>query len=121
MLSYADNVKYVLESGIQVLAQQGDKDFVCNWEGGYNWVQNLDWHHKDAFVKQELKEQLNQDNELQAWGKSEGGLTFLKVKDAGHMVPMDQPKNALFILDNLLQTYHRLDNQQENINYNKTN
>lgn len=27
----------------------------------------------------------------------------MKVKDAGHMVPMDQPLNALFILDSLLK------------------
>lgn len=30
--------------------------------------------------------------------KSYGPLTFLKVHDAGHLVPMDQPKAALEML-----------------------
>jgi len=58
-----------------------------------------------------LKELYNDDNELYAWGKSIDGLTFLKVKDAGHMVPMDQPKNALFILHNLLKQNNNIINE----------
>ncbi len=30
-----------------------------------------------------------------------GGLTFLRVYDAGHMVPADQPKAALALLNQL--------------------
>lgn len=35
--------------------------------------------------------------------KSHGPLTFLKVHDAGHMVPMDQPKASLQMLQNWMQ------------------
>ncbi|KAM7279403.1 hypothetical protein ACFE04_006537 [Oxalis oulophora] len=35
--------------------------------------------------------------------KSHGALTFLKVHDAGHMVPMDQPKAALQMLKSWMQ------------------
>ena len=31
--------------------------------------------------------------------KNHGPLTFLKVHDAGHMVPMDQPKASLKMLE----------------------
>jgi carboxypeptidase C (cathepsin A) len=34
---------------------------------------------------------------------SADGLVFLKVLNAGHMVPMDQPANALFMLNTFLQ------------------
>lgn len=35
--------------------------------------------------------------------KNHGPLTFLKVHDAGHMVPMDQPKAALEMLQRWMQ------------------
>lgn len=35
--------------------------------------------------------------------KNYGPLTFLKVHDAGHMVPMDQPKAALEMLHRWMQ------------------
>ena len=35
--------------------------------------------------------------------KGFGPLTFLKVRDAGHMVPMDQPKASLEMLRRWMQ------------------
>lgn len=35
--------------------------------------------------------------------KSHGPLTFLKVHNAGHMVPMDQPKASLEMLKRWIQ------------------
>lgn len=35
--------------------------------------------------------------------KGHGPLTFLKVHDAGHMVPMDQPKASLEMLTRWMQ------------------
>lgn len=34
MLSYAGDVKTLLEANIPVLVYSGNKDFICNWEGG---------------------------------------------------------------------------------------
>jgi len=34
--------------------------------------------------------------------KSANGLSFVRVYQAGHMVPHDQPKNALALLDHIL-------------------
>lgn len=35
--------------------------------------------------------------------KSNGPLAFLRIHDAGHMVPMDQPKAALEMLKSWMQ------------------
>ena len=34
--------------------------------------------------------------------RSSGGLTFLQVYDAGHMVPTDQPAVALAMIQNFI-------------------
>ena len=39
------------------------------------------------------------EDEIVGYSQSYGGLTFLKVKNAGHMVPMDQPLNALAMIE----------------------
>ncbi|PHU25547.1 Serine carboxypeptidase 3 [Capsicum chinense] len=66
----------LLEDGINLLIYAGEYDLICNW-----------------LV----------DGEEKGVKKSYGPLTFLKVHDAGHMVPMDQPKAALEMLQRWTQ------------------
>jgi len=95
--SFKTQVASLLESKIRVLVYNGDQDFVCNYIGGQDWVTNLDWSGKSAF----------EDADMSAWvvdGEDAGlvkiasGLTFLRVYQSGHMVPMDQPSRALSML-----------------------
>jgi len=58
-------------------------------------VQNLEWRGKDAFNQAPLVEYLNPAGTSMGQVKTVDTLTFFKVYDAGHMVPMDQPENAL--------------------------
>jgi len=101
ILDMSSKIATVLESGLSVLVYSGDKDFVCNWRGGEAWTAAVPWSGKDEFNKATYKE----------WavdGKPAGSLKayknfkFLRVYDAGHMVPMDQPANALAMLQAFL-------------------
>ncbi|WVY95752.1 hypothetical protein V8G54_027903 [Vigna mungo] len=64
----------LLEDGINLLIYAGEYDLICNWLGNSRWVHALEWSGKNEFA------------------------TSLEVHDAGHMVPMDQPKAALEML-----------------------
>jgi serine carboxypeptidase-like clade 4 len=86
----------MLNAGIRALVYSGKEDWICNWYGGRDWVRSMQWNGQTSFVPKIDK--------LSKWtfeGKSvgefatEGPLTFLAVEEAGHMVPMDQPKVAL--------------------------
>ncbi|XP_020598659.1 serine carboxypeptidase-like [Phalaenopsis equestris] len=57
----------------------------------------MEWSGQQAFTSSPEKPFIvdgKQAGEL----KSHGPLSFLKVHDAGHMVPMDQPRAALEML-----------------------
>ena len=95
------NVIEVLDAQVEVLVYSGDKDWICNWRGGEAWTHKLEYTGKDEFNQLDYTA-WKVDNVEAGQVKSAQGLTFLRVYDAGHMVPMDQPKNALQMLTDFL-------------------
>lgn len=99
--SFQKDVEVVLAHRRRALVYSGDQDFICNYLGGQAWTLNMDWSGKDAFNKAPVN---TWKVGTGAAGKSRSaqGLTFLQVFEAGHMVPMDQPMNALDMLHRFL-------------------
>ena len=87
----------MLENGIRVLVYHGEDDFICNWYGGYNWVSQLQWEYSTQWNKA-ANMSWTVNDEIAGYNITAHGLTFLKVLNAGHMVPMDQPENALAMI-----------------------
>lgn len=94
MISLKEDVKTLLHAGIPVVVYNGEYDFICNWMGSQAWTQQLQWDGADEFAKAE-NTTWTVNGEFAGTAVSAQGLTFLRVKDAGHMVPLDQPENAL--------------------------
>lgn len=90
-------VAQLLEGGYQVLVYSGDKDYICNWEGGLNWVNALDWSHAQEFRNKPLEKVSGGE------AKKVNNFAFFRVYDAGHMVPMDQPQAALDMINAFIQ------------------
>ncbi|KAL2937224.1 Serine carboxypeptidase-like 49 [Bienertia sinuspersici] len=87
----------LLEDGIQLLVYAGEYDLICNWLGNSRWVHSMNWSgQKDFATSPDVPFEV--DGSEAGILKSYGPLSFLKVHDAGHMVPMDQPKAALDML-----------------------
>jgi len=101
---WMDNLDVVIPSLLQdyrVLVYSGELDFICNWVGGYYWASELDWPGKKQFNSTSFSNwSVNQ--RVAGQFKTVDNLTFLKVASAGHMVPMDQPINALDMLKRFL-------------------
>tara|TARA_B100000524_G_scaffold214284_2_gene112403 strand:+ start:2686 stop:4023 length:1338 start_codon:yes stop_codon:yes gene_type:complete len=87
-----------LADGIRFLIYAGDQDYICNWLGNRAWVTSLPWAHQAEFQGAPV-------NNWTVAGKPAGtlqqshGLSFLRVFDAGHMVPRDQPAVALSMVN----------------------
>lgn len=98
---YQKYIAKVLDYGVPVLHYAGDKDFQCHWLG-YNAVSNTVQHkYQEEFTNLEFKPWINNGKER---GQVRGydKFTFLRVYDAGHMVPHDQPEIALDMLNQWL-------------------
>eukprot|EP01138_Halocafeteria_seosinensis_P011583 gb/GECG01011832.1/.p1 GENE.gb/GECG01011832.1/~~gb/GECG01011832.1/.p1 ORF type:complete len:450 (+),score=49.28 gb/GECG01011832.1/:1-1350(+) len=101
MKQYQQDVVPLLENNIPVLIYAGDVDFICNWLGNKAWALDLKWSGKQAFNEAA-------DNAWNVKGQQAGevrtanGFTFLRVFNAGHMVPQDQPQAALAMLKTFL-------------------
>jgi len=94
MGNYAIDIPLLLKNNIRVLVYSGTEDWICNYLGGQEWVNKLQWDGQKQFNDLDLSPWRVQ-NKTAGIGKSYGGFTFLEVFDAGHMVPLDQPANAL--------------------------
>lgn len=62
------------------------------------WTDGLEWSHKDDFAAAGIHDW----NGGAGIARSSNGLTFLQVKDGGHMVPADQPEISLEMLKTFL-------------------
>mmetsp|Transcript_15332 Transcript_15332/g.17048 ORF Transcript_15332/g.17048 Transcript_15332/m.17048 type:complete len:436 (+) Transcript_15332:1-1308(+) len=92
--SFRDDVPKLLQNGVRVLVYSGMEDFVCNYMGGERWLNSMKWSGQDQFLDEEMQPWIVNATDA-GFKKSVKGLTWLTVANAGHMVPMNQPENAL--------------------------
>ncbi|XVF68513.1 hypothetical protein PTKIN_Ptkin11bG0008700 [Pterospermum kingtungense] len=102
MRNFAVGIPELLEDGIKVLIYAGEYDLICNWLGNSKWVHAMAWSGQKQFGEAPTV-RFVVDGEETGQLKSHGPLAFLKVHDAGHMVPMDQPKASLQMLQEWMQ------------------
>ena len=73
---------------VEVLVYSGDKDWICNWRGGEAWTNAMHWKSHAEFNQQNM-EGWSVDSQPAGEMRQYGNLHFLRVFEAGHMVPMD--------------------------------
>jgi len=91
----------LLEDDIPVLIYHGENDIIVNWMGGQAWTNKLQWSGSAGFALAKNTTYMV-DGENKGSFKSYKGFTFMKLKDAGHLVPMDQGKAALDMVTKFL-------------------
>ncbi|CAK9093150.1 Carboxypeptidase Y homolog A [Durusdinium trenchii] len=92
-------VDRLLDRGVPVLAYSGDTDLMVDWLGTKNWMAGLSWskahHWAEAAEAAEQPLRTGPNSSVAGRVRSAGGLTFVQIFNAGHMVPRDQPEAAL--------------------------
>ncbi|KAF0698430.1 Aste57867_10959 [Aphanomyces stellatus] len=102
MKNYVQFVPDLLAKNVRVLVYAGDADLMCNWVGNEAWTKKLDWPGHAAFNAAAV-------TPLMVAGATAGevrstrDLSFVRVFNAGHMVPSDQPQVALTLINRFFQ------------------
>ncbi|TBU29816.1 serine carboxypeptidase [Dichomitus squalens] len=91
----------LLERGVRALIYAGDTDYVGNHIMVERGTLKLEWSGQERFANTPLRDWLV-DGEIAGRTRTEGVLTFATVHDAGHLVPFDQPKRALELVNRWL-------------------
>lgn len=104
-ISTAPQVRYLLESGIDVLIYQGNLDLACNTAGNLKWAETFEWLGQSEFWSKRLRpwyldgEKAGTfkmvDVQMREEHSKPTRFAFFTVDGAGHMVPQDKPKAAL--------------------------
>lgn len=100
MVSKKPWLDQVLRDGrIEVLIYNGNLDVIVHVVGTNNMVKSLDWQRSDKFFSADRRlfwvwNDDNERGELAGYLHEGGGLTYLVVRNAGHMVPISQPRWA---------------------------
>ena len=96
MKNFDTQVVDLLEGDVKVLIYAGDLDWICNWIGNKAWTMDLEWSHKDAFNAAEDREILPGGAEASVGQiRRAENFAFVRIYDAGHLAPMDQPEVTL--------------------------
>ena len=101
---YSGALGRALDSGIPVTFLYGKTDTACNYVGGYAMANSISWKGTQDFASQKLQPLLLFGSQIGAT-KTFGGLTWVEIESAGHMVPIDQPVGALIALNTILDLY----------------
>lgn len=98
---YSQALARSLDRGIPVSLYYGKNDRACNYFGGYAMANELPWKSQVNFKNESLKPLVIGGVEAGQF-KQFGGLTYVQIDAAGHMVPMDQPAASHWVLADVL-------------------
>ncbi|PWN99032.1 alpha/beta-hydrolase [Tilletiopsis washingtonensis] len=101
LVDNSDYVAGLLERGITALFYVGTRDWICNWLGNKQWIDAMEFAGAKAF-KQAKNYRWLVDGKEAGETQRGGGLTWATIFGAGHMVPYDQPKNSLEMMNRWL-------------------
>ncbi|XP_022189329.2 venom serine carboxypeptidase [Nilaparvata lugens] len=99
----ADVSKSVIDWIVQLLKNypivfyNGQLDIICAYPLTENVLKSMQWDMSDEY-KKARRQVYKVNNQVAGYYKQVGNLTEFLIRDAGHMVPSDQPEWALQLL-----------------------
>merc|ERR1719291_374902 len=101
MFDYSGALGRALSKGVKVTLYYGMQDTACDYVGGFAVAAGLDWPFAQDWAESPWKD-LVIGGALAGMVKAGGGLTWVQVSGAGHMVPINSPAAASFALGTLM-------------------
>ncbi|TIB12642.1 hypothetical protein E3P89_00809 [Wallemia ichthyophaga] len=86
-----------------ILLFAGDKDIICNYQGIKNLIDNLEWNEGKGFSDESETELWSLHGDPVGEWQSERNLTYVRVYNGSHMVPIDAPEAMLDLVTRYMQ------------------
>ncbi|KAI1305189.1 putative serine carboxypeptidase CPVL [Halotydeus destructor] len=101
-----------LSNHYRVLLYNGQLDIICAPVTTENMILNMNWSGAEAFrtVPKQVWKVSPKDPEVAGYVRNVGDFFHVIIRDAGHMVPSDQPRAALAMLNNFIQNKFTYEN-----------
>lgn len=99
--SYRFDLPIILKAA-RVLIYNGNYDLIVDFYGTSEMLDTMSWDGQTGF-NQATNVTWNSNSQVAGSSRTYKNLTYLVVNNAGHMVPHDQPANALDMLNRFLQ------------------
>lgn len=98
VVNYVDKL---ISYGLKVVVFQGQLDMICDTPGAEKWIKKLQWSGLDNFLESSRTPVYVADygKNTQAFVKSYENFSLYYIMNAGHMVPADNGKMALKMVD----------------------
>ncbi|KAJ3396164.1 Cell death protease [Lobulomyces angularis] len=87
---------------IPIILFNGDQDLICNYMGIEAMINELTWNNEKGFGKDSVKKNWFFGEQLLGTYEARKNLTYVKVFNASHMVPVDKGAAGLDILNRML-------------------
>ena len=108
MSDQLNSLAKILNRGVNVLVYNGIMDMLLPAAGMGKALEHIPWREQQAWNKTEkhsywMVDRETKFSELMGYKQSYKELSFVTVRNAGHMVPKDQPKWSLQIVKDYIQ------------------
>ena len=91
---FIDDLEFLLNSTVRVALYYGDADYICNWFGGEAISNQLQFRNSAEFAKTGYAPFVVEGTEYGSV-REYGNFSFLRIYEAGHLAPYDQPLASL--------------------------
>ena len=95
-VDYEGEFKYIIEQGVRMVVEAGDKDLLCNWRGVLRVL-------GEGF-REEVYEEWEVGGVKVGNIRVSQGVLFVTVYNSGHILGMDHPQLSLLLLNTLVHS-----------------
>lgn len=91
-----------LLENMEILFFNGDRDLICNHYGNERMIEHLEWNGKKGWTEGLELDEWVIDGVSKGKKQSDRNLTYVRIYNASHMVPYDEPEACLTMLNDFI-------------------
>ncbi|KXN69598.1 alpha/beta-hydrolase [Conidiobolus coronatus NRRL 28638] len=103
-ISHQEEIVDLLQNNIRVLLYAGDADYLCNWKSVQAVAKDMDWTYKTQFNAAQTSSWCPTPHPSPLGDLTTyKNLSFLKIFNSGHYIPLDKPEVIYTVASNWVQ------------------